>query len=278
MPPSLRRFTFAVLLTSLTSMSAQDVRFVNELETEGISLFRLGDPEFQTAITQILSPGDSDKIGGLLPYALVVRNDTGVFLMSVTVLYSFPSPVQAGKTVRNRIASMTQVADRALMLPPGDSLLVTPVGDIGGTVDSRGQRRRFPIITDSSMFLIERQIKFYRDKAITVSIDSLLFEDGALVGPDSGELETYVNANRRAEIELYSKIVQLRGPDLKAYLNEAAAPNLEQNDPYGRRRQLISEFLLREIEHSSEEKILKNVRETAAVRKQFPEIRRRRTQ
>jgi hypothetical protein len=191
----------------------------NPLQGEGISVIDSTSPGFASEVAKFLDPPALAKASSFLPYSLIVVNNTGRYIWSFTVIYTLPNRISpAGTPWQYRISpTAAGPPHRRLMLAPGGSYLVTPVNDF---VASRGPdgRSTFQPYLDEGL---ERIIEIFEvqdsKERMEASIDSIIYEDGTLAGPDSAQRMDKVNIQIRVQKDL-SSISGLRGDELRKEL------------------------------------------------------------
>jgi hypothetical protein len=192
----------------------------NPLQQEGLSVEDATSPSFNTSVQKFLEPEVFARARSFLPQSLVITNNTGRYLWGFTVIYTYPDRISlAGTPWTHRISpTAAGPADRRFMLPPGASYLITPVSDFLASIDAAGNRLEAPYMDEG----LERVISIYEAQHIgdrlEVVLDSVIYEDGTLAGPDSAGMLRTINDRIRADKDLGSSLAKLRGEELRSKL------------------------------------------------------------
>lgn len=116
-------------------------------------------------------------------------------------------------------------AHRREMLEPGASYLITSVSDFNASRDAAGERTLEPFPDEGMDRMVKLFDKQRGNGRVEVSVDSIIFEDGTLAGPDTAERMDEINARINAEKDLIASLVSLHGQELRKKL---LAPQLSQ--------------------------------------------------
>lgn len=137
------------------------------------------------------------------------------------------------------------------MIAPGGSYLVTPISDFGASRDATGKRTLWPYMDEGMDRIIKLFETQHAHERIEASLDSIIFEDGTLVGPDTANRMDKVNSRIRAERDLIAAISGLRGDDLRKQL--ARYSELQSSDPtYSKYQNMAAGYLLRVLDTRGE--------------------------
>jgi hypothetical protein len=235
-------------------MMAQGITYENQVEREGIVMLTPASPGFRAEAERFFAADALSVIEPLLPFCIIIKNDTTKYLSVATVLYTFPSVTVPGQgPIRQRIAATTMTKDRNRMLEPGYSRFVSPIGAIQATIDASGKRLLWPIFSELLVKHMGDWVAFYGKQTISIAVDSIVFEDGSLVGPDKGGLLSDLNARAKAEEDLRNEISGLHGSQLEAYLDSKSDLEPDREDEYGKWKQGLSLQLRSGIKQFGEE-------------------------
>lgn len=251
------------------------ITHVNKLATEGILAFRHGDPTFESALKKLFNPDDIPKLEKLIPYAVLVRNNTSSYLMAITVLYSYPSPVYPGKSATNRVSPSARSNDKSQMIEPGGYMFFTPIGDIVGYLDPSMSPQTHPTLTESTVKYLENKLEFYRAWQVTVSVDSIVTDQGILVGPDEGGYEHTMAARSAARAEVYQQAETLTGEELKKYLTMLSALEVDLSHPHNYYLRSTADILLTEMESEGEHALKQSLKHYVERLRLLPAITRK---
>jgi hypothetical protein len=205
-----------VLLFANFSLAAERHMTVNNyLKDAGVVIIDSTSSAFDPEIQKLLTPEAQKKALPFLSSSLVVINNTGQYIWGFTIVYTYPDwTAPAGTAWKHRISpSAGGAAQRNLMLAPGDSFLITPVSDFLASADSSGKRFLQPFLDEG----MDRMIAHYlsqqsvKNERVEILADSVIFEDGMLLGPDTEGMMSKVNERIRAEKDFISSVENLRG-------------------------------------------------------------------
>lgn len=227
------------------------------LEEYGVRVLPSGNPGFDRALEGF--PGRIPAaFKDVLPYCLIVQNRTSRPIMSFTVRIEFLNP--EGKPIYHEFTTGNAPADDPRSsLQPGRSRFVCPEPRINSVVNM-GVALPAAIEGDLAARVKERLAMYAHQKQpIRIVLDSAVFTDGELVGPDASRMENRLNSMRQAEDDVVREISAARFDPgaIRAYLK--AASEVEERpaytaadvDYYGRRKQSIARYLLERFDGTS---------------------------
>jgi hypothetical protein len=212
----------AVRRTANTTSEKLQMHLENTLDQAGIVVIDSTSPEFAAEIERLLVPEAVEKAKAFLPYSAVVVNRTNQYIWGFTLVYKYPNWISpSGTPWKHRInPSAAGPATRNQMLAPGSSFLITPVSSFLASRDSGGKRILQPLLDEG----MDRTIQLFlaqnnKTDRIELSVDSVIFEDGTLIGPDREGAMVQINERIRAENDLYASIENLAGTPLRERLS-----------------------------------------------------------
>lgn len=193
---------------------------------QGLRLITASDPSFAQELDKLLSPSIIQEIHPLLPSSIILINDSGKFVWGFTVIYSYPDYVMPnGAAWQHRIhVSPGGAVDRRHMLAPKSVYLVTPASTITASRQADGHITLNPRsnLDIGSVVTELRALSTKLGSHVLISLDSVLFEDGRLVGPDVSGQALSLNETMRAENDLISSVDGLTGVALRSKLSKLA--------------------------------------------------------
>lgn len=139
------------------------------------------------------------------------------------------------------------------MLAPGARFLITPVSDFLASTDASGNAIVQPYLDEG----LDRMIAQFKrqhpnpNERVDVTIDSVIFEDGSLGGPDTEGMMEKVNERIRAEKDLAKSVQLLSGEGLRAKLLPHAHKGV--GDEYSGRTSSVVQSLLSVLEQHGED-------------------------
>jgi hypothetical protein len=198
------------------------MRVTNTVSETGLLVLDASAPEFMDMVRGLLTPEALAKTSSFLPQSIVIVNNTGKYVWGFTVVYHYPDWISpAGTAWKHRISpSGGGPADRTRMLAPGARFLITPVSDFLASTNANGDRTLHPYLDEGMDRMISQFNAQHRnsDERVEVLIDSLIFEDGLIAGPDSEKMMDRVNERIRAQKDLAGSLEGLHGEGLRGKL------------------------------------------------------------
>lgn len=249
--------TLLIVLSCDKSFAAnRQMKIVNPLRDNGLVVLDASSPDFIAEVQKLLSQEAVAKASSFLSQSLVIINNTDQFIWGFTTVYRYPDWISpAGTPWKHRISpSGGGPADRSRMLAPGARFLITPVSDFLASSDANGNAVVQPYL-DEGMDRMIAQFKTQHpnsNERIEVTIDSVIFEDGFLAGPDSEEMMKKVNDRIRAEKDLTASLHALKGEDFRAKLLFHA--HKDMGNEYSGRLSNVAQSLLTVLNEYGEEK------------------------
>lgn len=182
---------------------------------------RLLDPQtndFQDELRLLTAGASPDLLPDILPYSIIIKNGSARFIAALVVLYRVENP-QRQPVLHNFFLGST-VLQRNRMLAPGQTRFVCPVPFLFEAAN-RGQLAYAPPPTDELRADARRRLSRYTSqKAINISLDAVVFEDGEIVGRDESKTMATLNAWIRAESDIRSAAAVRDAAQVRAYLEE----------------------------------------------------------
>jgi hypothetical protein len=251
----MRTLLFLVILLNGAATLAVDKSappVTNNLAADGLTVTNASSHQFEALLSQFLDPDQIAKGANFLSQALIITNNTGKFIWSFTIVYEYPDKLSASGTPWRYIVSPTasSPANRKIMLGPGASYLVTPVSDFLASRNADGRRTLQPHLDEG----LDRMIALYESQfgseRVTVSVDSVIYEDGTLSGLDSVGRMTQLNSRIEAEKDLAVETKGLNGDALRKTLSYVSG--LGPGDEYRRQKVTRAQHLLAILESQGE--------------------------
>lgn len=261
-----------VLVISLSwskSLGAdKQMKIVNPVNDAGLVVLDATSPGFLAETQTLLTPEAIAKASSFLPQSLVVINNTGQFVWGFTVVYRYPDWISpAGTPWKHRISpSGGGPADRTRMLAPGARFLITPVSDFLASSTAKGDRILQPFLDEG----MDRMISQFqaqhpnRSERVEVVVDSVIFEDGSMGGPDSEGMMEKINERIRAEKDLATSLNNLKGEELKGKL--LLHSHKAMGDEYSGRSSAVAQSLLAVLNEHGETAALEIVQKMRSSR------------
>jgi hypothetical protein len=245
-----------VLLLSCKSFAAdRPMKIVNPLHENGLVVLDSLSPEFATEVQKLLTPEALTRASSFLSRSVVIINNTNQYVWGFTAVYRYPDWISpAGNAWKHRISpSGGGPADRNRMLAPRARFLITPVSDFLASTDASGNATVQPYL-DEGMDRMIAQFKAQHPNSserVELTIDSIIFEDGLLAGPDTEGMLQKVNERIRAEKDLGASLQTLKGDAFMAKL--LLHSHKEMGNEYSGRVSNVAQSLLAVMNENGED-------------------------
>lgn len=235
----------ALLVGSNAVCAERQVVLTNPVSGEGLRVIDSRSPSFSSEITKFLSSGAQTKAASFLPWSFIVINDTGRYVWGFTFIYVFPDNIAPAGTPREICISPSPggPAPREFLLSPGSKYSITPVMGFDAATDSNGIRVE-PILDDQTDRIIQAFQSQHPNikERVEASVDSVIYEDGTIVGPDTAGTQARVNDMIQADQDLVTALEKLKGEDLRSHL-AGMHPSERSNEPYSFRHDAVASTL-----------------------------------
>ncbi len=227
----------------------------------GLTIVRPTDPGLQPLVSSALRPDPASELAGLLPYSLLVQNNTPRTICAYTLRLTYVD-VDGRSGGRNRQYFNFDPTVGGIRIPPGEIHLVTP--SVSMKVYPQLKTASAQVSAGGSASRVLDALK--SQTAVTVSMDLVVFDNGQVIGPDEGNtleyLKLYLDTEREIASIVHSKLlagasVQQVADDL-ARLEKANSDVLADIVRAGRARNLLR------LTRISREELLKEVVRVAA--------------
>lgn len=197
------------------------------LKQRGLLVIKPTDPQFATELAELLTPSERAVLTPVLEQAVIVVNNTGQYIWGFTIIFSYPDHrTSEGRSWSQYInVSPGGAVPRDQMLGPGGRYLVTPMPAV---VASRqhGQQRTLGPSNESPLGTVAETLSRRDAKLgsrLLISVDSVIFENGMILGPDLADRKRQVNAHIDAEEALIKGLAGLSGLALREKVASFAA-------------------------------------------------------
>lgn len=243
-----RVLVIAILFVASSAVCAERsvVVLSNPISGEGFVVIGAKSPRFSSEINKLLTPEAQAKASPFLPLSFIVVNNTGRYVWGFSFIYVFPDNIAPAGTPRTILISPSPggPSPRELLFSPGSEYLITPVMDFYAAIDGNGVRAREPILDDQT----DRMIKVFQtrhpniNERVQASVDSLIYEDGTIVGPDTAGTQARINDMIRADHDLVTSLQQLSGDALRSQI-ASMHPSNQDRDAYSFRHDAVASTL-----------------------------------
>ncbi len=198
--------------------------------------------EFQVELSRLAGASALRALGGLVPYCVIGRNDSGQPVIAVSVRYDITEVSGRRYHWDFRREGLTARMGRLL---PGASYLITPSSKVEALL---GRRPTGTAEIEAAATEAERDLRAL--KTVAISLDSAVLADGLLVGPDRSGSYRLFGEWLRAQDDLIRELDNASSktdPDLERLLSskrEKPAMSFADRDLYGRRQEFLARVLL----------------------------------
>jgi hypothetical protein len=236
-----------------------------DLSGQGVRLVGASSSSFSQLLQQRVDPETIALLSPILPYAVIVLNDSAQAITALTVQYSLKNP--AGKPITYRMTLSTLNRAREQMLLPGELALFVPKQKLCAKLRSGSNKmalKNAPLNWPS-------QNLFDSQTDIQISIDVTIFEDGSAIGIDAGSTVARRNAFLEAGHDIATAVLARSGADLKSYLSQlASAQKSPVDDPYGFEAESLASRFYEELNQSDEATLKSSVNRFLSLRASIP--------
>ncbi len=178
----------------------------------GVELFGVDAPEFRDLLKPC-SPVAADTMW----LAVIVQNASAKALTAVLVRYE--ACESGGRThAADFLWHTTQNLEHRKALP-GECVLVVPVLGVARIVR---EDKHAPRGGGNAPAGAQRLARFAQAERVQVRLDSVIFDDGRLIGPDAAGLEKQMTAWLRAERDLHDTLLRMPAGERRRYLEGIA--------------------------------------------------------
>lgn len=164
-------------------------------------------------VASALGPSPSPGLVSLLPYSVILKNETNQAIAAYTLRLTFVD-ADGRSGGRKRQFFNFETTSNGMEIPPGAARLVNAVTSVATTKPPESPsslRRRFSTNSisgsvagfDEATALSEL---LSSKAAITIAVDLIVFDTGRVIGPDDGNTLTYLRGWVAAEREIASLV------------------------------------------------------------------------
>lgn len=190
---------FALVVVAAGIAMAQPPVSYESLDGVHVYLLPPGSPEFEAK----LGPEGKRVPGALLPYAVLIQNDSERNIVAWSIRWVF-------RFANRPLIHADWTSYNFLTLKPEDGI---PAGK-GRVATERGdaQPTYLPLISVEEDHAAERARLYSAAVSATVSIESVLFDDGGTAGPDRNGWKPRLKAMLDAERDLTDEVLAAPSP------------------------------------------------------------------
>jgi hypothetical protein len=193
----------------------------------GIEIVPPTSQEFMDALQRSADPQALLAIQPILPYSVMVKNGSSEWLFTVTIRIQVVNA--AGKATMHTVTQGTRDNSHASMIAPGSMIFMTPIGGLNTVLPRQGTMH---IVNDEHLAarIATRVPQYSQGSYIETALDSVVFEDGGLVGPDGDHIMALLNSWAEAEGSIIKEVLARHGDDIKNYLESARDDTMNSVD------------------------------------------------
>jgi hypothetical protein len=208
-----------------------------------IEISRSGEPAFDGVIGKLRGKNQTSPVDPLLPYSITIANISKRPLLGITVRFELED---ARGSANEFIANVDMNLERPPVLRPGASRLYSPLKEANrAAVSPRGLARL------SAPELNKKLAEIAGKQNVTISVDSVITNEGVIFGPDKFDQFHRLVAERQA-IEWMSGKLE--------YSQAASVRLVAPGDQAPANSQLTGDRLLEELRRLASADVPKNPR------------------
>jgi len=193
---------------------------------QGIQIVTIADPAFTSKLGSLLPAAIVSELTPLLPYLVLIENHSQTPITKTTVQYERTTP--AGLKVYGWSSLNTTAPGAAL--GPGASLIQAPRSDLSQVLFAAraGNPPNPGVAAAMSAQIISGLFDPRRATSTVVSMDSVIFSSGGVVGPDNFDLLGQAEASAEAMSDIAARASDDSVPDrvLDAWLQRQATQSM----------------------------------------------------
>lgn len=166
-----------VVCSLCSSLMAQTTINVKDLASEGVSLVPSTSGGFAGAVAGLIGTTSSDS-AKMLPYSVVLRNATNQTIRGYALRWNYVDK-SGGTDANYQVEQNFDSRHKGAEIGPGEACILSPTGPIRS---SSGPSLR----TTASVMPPDPSAKLANQAVITISLDSVAFDNGKVIGPNEG--------------------------------------------------------------------------------------------
>jgi len=191
------------------------------LPGNSIELITNSSLEFTAALGASADPTAVATIQPILPYSAIVQNKTSRNLMQISVRTYLTD--ESGKTRENTTVLGRSGYPASWIASPGEMILITPPeGSLSTVLKRRTAPMSIPEHESLAHQLATSVNRFSKLSEVEITIDSVIFDDGEVIGEDRLGNQVKVNAMNAAEADILREMSA--ASDITAYLKSVPEP------------------------------------------------------
>ena len=224
------------------------VRIVdNDLSSQGIRIRGAASQEFAADMARLVHGRLLPNLDWILPYSAIIENTSSLPLVAVVVQYELIAQ-NGNSTYDTILMNEFDLESAARQMPPSAIRYIGP-SRLARMVLNSKQPPPSHVIGALEAEAIEVGGSYAKLREVRIILDSVVFADGAMIGPDSFRAADRFNAWLQAESGLLRELNTLNGnPKAEAMalelLRNRASADLAGSGPYTQRQGALAGALL----------------------------------
>jgi hypothetical protein len=204
----------AVFALAISTMNgASRITYV-DLPGSGIQMVPGSSDEFASTLTAFAGSSALSLLQPILPYSIIVRNDSTSALRLVIVRLNLKKP--SGDSTWHEATLIERIA-------PGEMALITPVGGLNTNLRARLQSPALRDTDDLTALLRKRALEYIAMPEVEVTLDSVVFDDGGVIGPDNIHNLQRMNSWRDADQYVVTELKKRSSEERITFLQQILA-------------------------------------------------------
>lgn len=192
-----------IVTLTCTAMAQTRTVSVKTVDFPGLQVALATDPSVQALVAAALGNSPAPGIAALLPYSIILQNNTEHTIRAYTLRLSFVDA--AGKSgAQNRHYFNLETASNGMEISPGAIRLVTSVISLDATVQKRQIGQTWSGVSEPSARTLSERLQ--AQVSVVVALDLIVFDTGLIIGPDEGNTLSYLQAYLIGEREAASVV------------------------------------------------------------------------
>lgn len=181
----------------------------------GVSVIAPPDPLFAATLSTWLDPQTLQSFDSILPYSVLLRNDSTQGIVSVCVRWVLTD--HQGKQVVQTMMLHSLIKEKKRMQLPNQFAFMGPQPGLNRNIGIEQNARLLSAFRWNNLQL------YLNQSSVRVEVDSIVFEDGRIVGPDVNKTMEKVNSWLKADEDLANQVLGKQGDALRSFLTRLAS-------------------------------------------------------
>ena len=196
--------------------AAPQVTLVNFSKSE-MELIPGSPTQFAQTVTDYLG-ADVSVLQPILPYIIVVKNGSVCGVTELTVRWTLTN--NQGQSITNT----GHFRLKGIPLRPGEMIMMAPLS--GLSIPMRGPKPRLQNAAHLALVVADTAQRYGQQTDVTISLDSVFFDDDSMAGPDlEGEFDR-VNRENNLKRSVGTEVLKRAPGERDAYLKPVSSSKL----------------------------------------------------